>query len=172
MPILTQPDLEHLFGDFSWHDDPKRKGAVIVSPEWIAANLARITPPFPLHDGLGRPIRLIAVHHLIAPRLEALLADLHRSHLEHLLGTWDGCWCARHTRWKPGKPLSHHAWAIALDINARAYPYGSHHRQDQRLIDLFALHGFLWGGDWHTPDPMHFEISAAAAGHDHRALSS
>jgi hypothetical protein len=29
--------------------------------------------------------------------------------------------------------------------------------QDPRLVEVMAEWGFIWGGDWAVPDPMHFE---------------
>jgi hypothetical protein len=45
-----------------------------------------------------------------------------------------------------------------VDLNARLFPYGSKAKQHPRLIEAFARHGFAWGGEWRTPDPMHFEV--------------
>lgn len=154
---LSQRQLDDTFGHFDFHDDPKRRGAIVQSAEWILHNIARIQPPFPIVDGNGKPYKLIAIHAKLADQLDAVLVELRTAGLTHLIDTWDGCWCARHKTWDPGRGLSSHCWAIAVDVNARLFPYGSTRKQDARLIGAFARHGFEWGGAWHTPDPMHFE---------------
>ena len=55
--------------------------------------------------------------------------------------------------------VSRHAWGIAVDINAQDNPYGAPSQQDPRLVEVMADHGFIWGGDWPTPDAMHFELT-------------
>lgn len=150
--------IEKTFGRFDWHDDPARRGAVIIPPEWISANIARIQPPFALRDGLGRPLSSIPCHGLIAELLIAILVDIKDRALCHLINTFDGCFVPRHMSWDPARSLSHHSWGIAVDVNARLFPYGSKTRQNAQLIAAFRRRGFEWGGDWSTPDPMHFEI--------------
>jgi hypothetical protein len=65
--------------------------------------------------------------------------------------------------WDPKRALSRHTWGIAVDVNARLFPCGSHSKQDERLIAAFARQGFTWGGEWREPDPMHFEVVDLAA---------
>jgi hypothetical protein len=155
---LSQRQLDDTFGTFDFHDDPDHRGAIIQSGDWILHNLARITPPFPIVDGAGKRIKLIACHALIADDLTAVLTELRDAGLTHLVNTWDGCWCARHKTWDPARGLSSHCWGIAVDVNGRRFPYGSKDKQDARLIAAFARRGFEWGGAWPEPDPMHFEF--------------
>jgi len=154
----SQSWIEEHFGRFDWHDDPARRGVIIVSADWISSNIGRIEPPFPLMDGLGRPLRSIPCHKLLAPLLMAVLVDLKDSARAHLINTFDGCFVPRHMSWDPARSLSHHSWGVAVDVNARLFPYGSHGKQNAQLIAAFRRRGFEWGGDWSTPDPMHFEI--------------
>ena len=50
------------------------------------------------------------------------------------------------------------AWGAAIDVNPSQNPYGGPSRMDQRVIDAFRRHGFVWGGTFLIPDPMHFEF--------------
>ena len=170
MPLtqLTLPQVQQIFGRFRYSDAAKPKGLVIIDPAWCAAHLSEVTPPFDLRTPAGARVRTVRCHELVAPRLEASLRELQEQSLTHLLTTWDGCQVPRHMTWDPDRPLSYHTWGLAFDVNARSFPYNSKRRQDSRLIALLERHGFLWGGQWHTPDPMHFEISAEAAQHDYR----
>ncbi len=159
--MLTQAQIESAFGKFTWRDDPNRRGAIIISGDWQLHNLTRLTPPFPMRTGAGGTVREIVCHAHIAGPLLAVLRDLQSAGLSHLINTYDGCWVPRHMCWDPQRPLSRHSWGIAIDLNARLFPYGSHARQDARLIEAFRRQGFAWGGYWRRPDPMHFEFVGA-----------
>ncbi len=150
--------IQEMFGRFSWSAHHHQRGRILIDDDWIMRNIERLRPGFPITDCHGHVIREIPCHKLIAHQLERVLDDLRRDHLSHLINTFDGCWVPRHMRWNPKRALSHHSWGIAVDINARRFPYGSPDRQDMRLINAFRRHGWEWGGDWSTPDPMHFEI--------------
>ena len=149
--------VERTFGRFAWRDHPTRRGAIEILGEWKRHNIISFAPPFELREGHGRPLSVIHCHRLIAPALRRALKDLSARGLAHLINTFDGCFVPRHMSWDPDRSLSRHAWGIAVDVNARQFPYGSHARQNHRLIAAFARQGFTWGGDWRTPDPMHFE---------------
>ena len=62
---------------------------------------------------------------------------------------------------------SYHAYGIAVDLNATEHPYGKRgtftSQQVQNLRRVLADHKGLivWGGDWSTPDEMHFETRAS-----------
>jgi hypothetical protein len=36
-------------------------------------------------------------------------------------------------------------------VDAQTYP--------QEIVDIFKVRGFSWGGDWETPDAMHFQAA-------------
>jgi hypothetical protein len=150
--------VESTFGRFAWRDHPTTRGLIEILGEWRARSIASFPPSFELRDGRGRPVSVVKCHRLVAPALGRALSDLAARRLGHLINTFDGCFVPRHMGWDPRRPLSRHAWGIAVDINARLFPYGSRAKQDARLIAAFARQGFTWGGAWRTPDPMHFEI--------------
>jgi hypothetical protein len=151
--------VESTFGRFAWRDHATTRGAIEILGEWQRQNIVRFPPPFELRDGRGRPLSVIRCHRLAAPALSRVLSDLNARSLGHLINTFDGCFVPRHMGWDPRRPLSRHAWGIAVDVNARLFPYGSRAKQEARLIAAFARQGFAWGGDWRTPDPMHFELA-------------
>jgi hypothetical protein len=62
-----------------------------------------------------------------------------------------GCWNPRLI--DAGAGVSRHAYGIAIDLRAPAVT-GVH---DERVIAIFAAHGFTWGGDFLASDPIHFE---------------
>ena len=54
--------------------------------------------------------------------------------------------------------LSRHSWGMAVDTNTagRARDASRLH-MDWRTRQIFRKHGFAWGGNFLTPDGMHFE---------------
>jgi hypothetical protein len=80
--------------------------------------------------------------------------DFHRLDLD-LFG---GCFnfrfmCGAHN-------LSTHSWGIAVDYLPDRGRLGS--REDaetypQHVREAFVKRGFVWGGDWKTPDAMHYQ---------------
>jgi len=161
--VRDQQWVEKTFGRFAFREDPATKGRVVILGEWERQSIVSFAPPFELRDGKGRPISTIPCHRLAAPALKRALEDLKSRSFGHLINTFDGCFFARHMGWDPKRALSRHTWGIAVDVNARLFPLGSKGKQDERLIAAFARQGFAWGGDWRTPDPMHFELVDLAA---------
>jgi len=151
--------VERTFGRFAWRDRRRPRGAIEILGEWEGENIVAMRPPLALTDGRGRPVNRIRCHRLIAAPLQRALEELAEAGLSHLINTFDGCFVARHMCWNPRLPLSRHSWGIAVDVNARLFPYGSHEKQDGRLVRAFERQGFVWGGRWRTPDPMHFEMA-------------
>lgn len=150
--------VEKTFGRFAWRESATRPGAIEILGDWEQKNIVGLRPPLALVDGQGRAVREIRCHRLIARPLREVLEELAEAGLSHLINTFDGCFVPRHLLWDPRRGLSRHAWGIAVDLNARLFPYGSAAKQDARLVEAFARHGFAWGGRWPTPDPMHFEV--------------
>lgn len=59
----------------------------------------------------------------------------------------------------PQPRISQHAWGLAFDINVPGNQYGATPTLDMRIVEIFRSWGFTWGGDFSTPDGMHFELS-------------
>jgi len=60
--------------------------------------------------------------------------------------------------------LSAHAYGIAIDLNAAENPQGAVPVIDPRVVEIMKRWGFAWGGDFDTPDGMHFEFARYPAG--------
>lgn len=159
MSPRDQSWVEEMFGGFAWREDARRIGLIEILGEWERQSIVSIAPPVALRSGEGRPVELIYCHRRIATPLRRALGELAEEQLGHVINTFDGCFVPRHMTWNPKRPLSRHAWGIAVDVNARLFPYGSRKKQDARLVAAFAKQGFCWGGEWRTPDPMHFEMA-------------
>ena len=107
----------------------------------------------------------VTCHRKMVPALRAAMRELDRRGLGRLVnpGDYAGCYAPRRIR--PGGSLSLHAWGLAVDLNARANPFGGRSRQDRRLVRVMERQGFTWGGGFPTsPDPMHFEFRGRGAG--------
>ncbi|MDY7100948.1 MAG: M15 family metallopeptidase [Actinomycetota bacterium] len=63
-----------------------------------------------------------------------------------------------------GNAPSRHAWGIAVDLNVASNPLGGASTQHQTLVAIMANAGFGWGGEWLSPDPMHFEYRSPPGG--------
>jgi len=79
-------------------------------------------------------------------------------------GAFSG-YCERHVRDYPER-TSAHSYGIAVDVNHddsyfigchKDEPYAYRNNMPKSLVDIFELHGFIWGGRWHSYDIMHFE---------------
>jgi len=69
----------------------------------------------------------------------------------------EGCYWPRHKMHDPARELSLHSWGIAVDFNAATNMPGAKGDMPARIIEIFAGHGFYWGG--HFGDPMHFQYA-------------
>jgi hypothetical protein len=53
--------------------------------------------------------------------------------------------------------VSRHSWGQPIDTNTTSNCQGCVPRMDCRVVRIFRKHGFAWGGNFLTPDGMHFE---------------
>ncbi|HEY1332363.1 MAG TPA: M15 family metallopeptidase [Actinomycetota bacterium] len=156
-PYLRQGDavlppvvIKELFGEFAAR--PHAAGGwLTVDRAWSTRHLVTTTVPI-----LGE----ITCNRAIMQQLRGALNEIVREGLAHLIDPKDyaGCYAPRLLRpTDPTGGISHHAWGIALDINASQNPFGATPHQDPRIVRIFERYGFTWGGRWVVPDGMHFE---------------
>ena len=53
--------------------------------------------------------------------------------------------------------VSRHSWGQPLDVSTVANCQGCVPKMDCRIVRIFRTHNFAWGGNFLTPDGMHFE---------------
>lgn len=126
-------------------------GLIVIDPDWVRRWIVTVDLP---RVGATR------VHRMMAPQL---LAALEQIEAEGLIGhfkpeQFGGGWVPRHIDWNPAKPLSMHAWGLAVDFNTRDNWLGQTPQMDRRIVEIFESWGFEWGGRWSRPDGMHFEL--------------
>lgn len=141
--------IRAVFGDITV------EGGQVVAPRtWEAVNMVLVND-LPL---VGHKLY---VHRLIADPLRAALqacADLQDGYQIRTIG----CFNPRPKR--VSGDLSVHSWGAAVDVNADTNPLapaaGAPVVKDipDAWIAAFKAAGFTWGGDFHRPDPMHFQF--------------
>ena len=147
---LPQILIKQALGEFSY---PAGSTAELIQDEeFLAENIVTVDMPV-----FGR----VTCHRVVVEMLEGALAQISEEGLAGLIdpGEFAGCWNARFINTLTGVPsgVSRHSWGGAIDINAGSNRLGTKGSMDPRLVEIMKEWGFIWGGDWTVPDPMHFE---------------
>lgn len=124
-------------------------GFIRPDPEWVSANIVSATMPI-----LGS----VTCHRLLVPQLHAALEEIERAGLADEIYQYGGCYVPRFIDRDPSKPLSMHAFGLAVDLNTPTNQLATKGDMDPRVVEIFERWGFVWGGRWERPDPMHFEL--------------
>lgn len=146
-------------GEFAYRVNAN--GSVSQSADWVASSLpgGRVV----LNPSI--PIRA-RCHNVIEPAIRAALDEIARTNPNNTINvfhanTAGGCHVARFNRLTPDSSvgfLSRHSWGMALDINTVGSCQGCAPPDiDCTTVRIFRKHGFAWGGNYLTPDGMHFE---------------
>ncbi len=160
---LTLMRTKLALGEFAF--DVRSDGSVALPQAWIDENID-CGPINYCRRLLNPTITIRARCHLdVLPALEAALAEVAERGLAHTIdvanaNTYGGCFYPRFNRLSQSPYvgfLSRHTWAMALDTNTTTNGQGSTPRMDCRTVRIFRKWGFAWGGNYLTPDGMHFE---------------
>jgi hypothetical protein len=149
--VLPQALEKEYFGEFVARLPAGNSGWLTLDSAWTSAHLQTESVPI-----LGT----VTCNAAILPALRSALAEVVADGLAGSVNPRDygGCFAARLVAGPTTDDISHHAWGSAIDLNVSANPAGGASHQDPRLVDIFRRWGFTWGGDWLSPDPMHFEL--------------
>lgn len=126
-----------------------KDGFIRPDPAWVSANITSATVPL-----LGS----VTCHRLLLPQLYAALAEIEAEGLGESIYQYGGCYVPRFIDRDPTNPLSMHAFGLAVDLNTPTNQLGTTGDMDPRVVEIFERWGFVWGGRWSRPDPMHFEL--------------
>jgi D-alanyl-D-alanine carboxypeptidase len=151
---VSQIRMKKLLGEFAIRR--LGDGQVTIDKKWLEKNVGPVDMPI---------IGSIRCHKKVGAAAARALRELKGAGLAKLINVGDtrgsgGCFNARTTRsasGNAGQTLSRHAWGAAIDINPSRNRYGGTSHMDPRVIAAFRRQGFVWGGNFLTPDPMHFE---------------
>lgn len=148
-------------GEFTYRVNAN--GSVTQQASWQAANL----PPGRRNVGLGISARC---HLTVEPAINAALAEAAANGVSWTINVTHanqagGCHYPRFNRLTPNSSigfLSRHSWGMALDTNTigscqGCVPDFSKTADGCTVVQIFRKHGFAWGGNFLTPDGMHFE---------------
>jgi len=100
-------------------------------------------------------------------QLAAAFAEIEQQGLKDKLISFEGSLNARLQKKPHGGPVhkpSNHSFGTAFDINAgfnaqgHTPAAGGKKGSVRELVPIFEKHGFKWGGNFDTPDGMHFEV--------------
>ena len=151
-------------------------GVARANPAWQKANLVRVRLPWRAHAAWdkGLAIRSLQVHRLAAPSLQRALeavwmragesqAEIDRLGLSSIGGGYN---------WRPvrkGAQLSTHAYGCAVDFDPHRNALGDSQpnlaaSENRYVIEAFRQEGWVWGGQWPTPDGMHFQAARVTEG--------
>lgn len=145
-----------------------------LNTAWQDANIVSLSVPpgYPLYYD-GKPVRSIRIHRLLREDLRAILNQIWqkarvlvkeergysystvwydnrtREKLAELgLDEFSGSYVFRKVR--KGRSLSNHAFGIAIDLDAAHNRQGTEGRMPMWVVEIFASHGWQWGGRWHA----------------------
>ena len=164
LKVFSIADLKLKFGDFGAVTENGDGSFRINDPAWENTNI--VSADLSALQGVkGIPANgKVSCHRLIKEPLEKAVQALVAAGKKDLILTWDGLWVPRHIVWNPKRAFSTHSWGIAFDINVRWNGFGSPPAPAGRegsvaeLVNFFFEQGFVWGGDFRTPDGMHFQF--------------
>jgi D-alanyl-D-alanine carboxypeptidase len=140
--------MKQVFGEFAAHPQSQDPAFLTMSSRWYDAHIRTRTVPL-----LGRVTCNVALFR----QLTGALRDVEAAGLGDEIHTYSGCYAARTVARSATAPPSEHAYGAAIDINAPENPYGAKPTMDPAIVRIFEGWGFLWGGNFLTPDGMHFE---------------
>jgi hypothetical protein len=128
-------------------------GSIRQDVGWVARNIVGKSVPI-----LGH----VRCHKAMFTQLEAALTEIQNRGLASSIkpGQFGGCYVPRFIERDGSRPISMHAWGLAIDINTLENPKGERPKMDPQIVAIFEKWGFRWGGRWSPPDGHHFELAA------------
>lgn len=157
---LGMAESKELLGEFAYRVNAN--GSVSIDDAWKAESLPAV------RELLNESVRIRAQCHVeIVPALRAAFAEVVAAGVGGTFNVYDanragGCYNPRFNRLTQSSTigfLSRHTWAMAIDTNTVGSCQGCAPPDiDCRAVQIFRKHGFAWGGNFLTPDGMHFEF--------------
>jgi peptidoglycan hydrolase-like protein with peptidoglycan-binding domain len=143
-------EVERTFGVIQYETRPD--GRITITNNWAKRNITKVDLPIVGPKWIHKKCVAVFTQALFTIRDNGLADEIKQF----------GTWSPRHKFHNPRKPLSLHSWGIACDINWATNPAGSQGDIDPGIVTAFEDVGFVWGGKFRTPDPMHLQLTTGA----------
>lgn len=136
--------------------------------EWERDNIVKVKPPWQIVTAWDfQPVSGIRIHRECAESLKKILEQIWISsgHGENKIKEWGMHLYAgayKYRLMRGGTRLSMHSWGCAVDFDSARNAFGDHSPNFGSIppvLDAFANEGWTWGGDWRTPDGMHWQAA-------------
>lgn len=138
------------------------------SGKWERENLARAKAPWKLVTSWDfQPVSGIRIHQKCKASLETVLEEiwLASGRSDAKIKEWGmhlyaGGYSFRLMR--GGTKLSMHSWGCAVDFDSARNRFGDtapNFATVPAVLEAFANEGWIWGGEWDTPDGMHWQAA-------------
>jgi len=128
-------------------------------PDFERTSISVFDLPYPLrYSGTGKVVARSRAHRLLVPTFVRVLRAIAEAGLAGNAADYAGIYCRRPVR--RGRKPSTHSWGIAIDLNPGTNRLGTIGDMIPEVVALFRREGFVWGGDFRTPDPMHFQFAS------------
>lgn len=150
------------------YGDPDIDDNGLPDAKWEAKNLIRIKPPYPMVMSWNqKTLGWITVHRHCGQSLFKILDRIGKEvsaaeRERHQLNRYGGAYNFRLMRGY--NKLSIHSWGAAIDLAPELNPLGKPWNPDElmmpeKVVQIFADEGWVWGGEWSRPDGMHFQAA-------------
>lgn len=159
----SQPVLPSTSGPIRYSVDSS--GFLHFEDGWVAANIIAVDIPqlkgVPGISGVPGT-GIVRFHKDGADQLRSAFSEIEAMGLSDRLLQFCGTFFPRTVRGANNPSI--HAFGTAIDLNCGANRFGKppvpagEAGSVVDLVPIFKKHGFVWGGDWRTPDPMHFQL--------------
>jgi hypothetical protein len=155
---LSMGETKRLMGEFDIYY------AGLSSLGWTAMNGAWVAKYLPTVDSFPGGIRA-KCNVVMKADLYAALAEVYDSGLGGAIdvsntNSYGGCGTGSARLARITQTLgfvSRHSWGEPIDMNTSTNVQGGTPHMDCRVVRIFRKHNFAWGGNFLTPDGMHFE---------------
>lgn len=153
--FFSGASAQRAIGNFRYTTNPD--GTISQNQSWVSQHITQKTVPL-----LGE----VTCHRTMLPQLEGALTEIGDTGLSASIKPeqYAGCYVPRFIQRDRSKPLSMHAWGLAVDLNVGDNPAGSRPKMDPKVVAVMEKWGFRWGGRWSPPDGQHFELAALISG--------
>jgi hypothetical protein len=158
---LGMARTKEALGEFAYRVNAS--GSVSLDAAWKNANITS--------GSIGQLRLQTGCHRVVRAALTNAMNEVISSGLENTINyehanSAGGCYLARFNRLTPNSSigfLSRHSWGMAIDTNTIGSCQGCAPPDFATIpggcdvVRIFRKHGFAWGGNFLTPDGMHYE---------------